>query len=303
VEVAQTAATDAGVIMYKIAISTMALTGKIPAGDHRWAKFNDSFINQELEAIDVVNAIYTGHSYAAWHNGRRCLDNFVCAQHIAVDLETGDQRSTIDYIAASEFVRIYGGLIYTTPSHTTTDPRARIVFFLDKPIANAAAYKTAVGFIYSLFPGSDSACVDASRFFYGSKDCQLEWINNVLPLSHLRRYYTAYKPGEAETAQPDRHKTQPGMRQEATTPTAHTDEKLPRDADVFLDYAIKDSTSEGRNKRGYRLARQLKEIGLSKFDAEVYMRRYQQSVGTAKNHNYTEHEALLNLNSAYTRAN
>lgn len=286
---------------YHIAINEMIITGKIPTGDPRWGKFNDAFINQEVDTLDFANAIYTGHSYAAWHRGRRSIENFLQGQHIAVDMETHDKRSTVDYILAMEFVQVYGGLVYTTPSHTTTDPRARIVFFLDQPIADPAAYKQAIGFVYSLFPGADTACVDCSRFFYGSIDCQMEWLNNVLPLAHLRTYYTRWsrfmttsEPGKTQQQSP------PARSQSKQQPPKTTSDRM--EADALLTYAINDAAGEGRNKRGYRLARQLKEIGVSQFEAENILRRYQQAVARQKQHDYTEQEAMISLKSAYSRA-
>lgn len=177
---------------YKIAINKMKLAGKLPEGDRRWPEFNDSFENLELDIEDIANAIYCGQAYCPHVNGRRNTDNFVCAQYIAVDLETHDERSSMKYLANMELVKVYGGLIYNTPSHTEADPRSRVLFFLDQPLTTAPAYKSAIEFIYTLFPGSDTNCIKASGFFYGSKDCKFEWIDNVFPLAHLRRYYARY---------------------------------------------------------------------------------------------------------------
>lgn len=178
---------------YKIAINTMELTGKLPQGDPRWGKFNDSFVNRELEIFDIANDIFMGRSFSPWHTGRRSVENFQLAQHIGVDMDTEDERSSIDYIKAMDFVSIYGGLIYTTPNHTPEKPRARILFFLDQPITDREAYKSAIGFVYGLFPDPDTACIDCSRFFYGSKNCEIALLDNVLPLAHLRNYYKRFK--------------------------------------------------------------------------------------------------------------
>lgn len=281
---------------YKIAINDMALPGKLPPGDPRWAKLNDSFINRELESLDVANAVYTGYPYAPWFNGRRKDENFICGQHIAVDMESHDERSTIPYLLGQEFVQVYAGLLHTTPSHSEADPRCRIVFFLDQPIANATAYEAAIAFVYGLFPGSDPACVDSSRFFYGSKDCHLEWLDNVLPVHHLRTFYARW---HEQIAVPQ-HRAPEANAQQPMQPPTERGGKL--DANAFLTYAIQDATGEGRNNRGYRLARQLREIGLSQFEAESYLLRYQQAIGHSGPHDYTEQEALTNLKSAYTRA-
>lgn len=280
---------------YKIAINEMALTGKLPQGDGRWARFNDGFVNQELETVEIANAIYSGRAYTAWHNGRRKDENFICAQHIAVDMETHDKYSSVEYLASIDFVRAYGGLIHTTPSHKPDDPRSRVIFFLDKPISDGAAYEVAARFIYSIFPGADIACIDSSRFFYGALNCQIEWIDNVLPVAHLRSFYARH--GKRE--QP-RSRVQ-AAEQRTATPAATMQAPGKLTPDMFLDWALKDASGEGRNNRGYRLARQLKELGLSQFEAETYIRRYQQSVERTGAHNYTEQEALISLRSAYVR--
>lgn len=190
---------------YQIAINKFALTEKLPKGDQRWEAFNTSFENRTLDLIDIANEIYLGHAYTAWHNGRRCTENFLSAQFVAVDMDTKDERSSIDYLAKMEFVRVYGGMIYSTPSHTDAEPRSRVIFLLDQPIETASAYKTAIDFIYSLFPGADGNCIKASGFFYGSHNCRVELIDNVLPIMHMRSYYKRWaktNPQVAQVAQP-----------------------------------------------------------------------------------------------------
>lgn len=173
---------------YKIAINRMA-TGKLPQGDSRWATFNDSFENTEADVMDVTEAIYAGKAYTTWHRGRRKLENFQAAQHIAIDMDTGDERSSMGALLANPIVRMYAGIIHTTPSHTPQAPRARVIFFLDQPITSADAYRTAATFLIAQFPGADTACTDASRFFYGNKGADIWFEYNELPLAHLRTWY------------------------------------------------------------------------------------------------------------------
>jgi hypothetical protein len=154
---------------YRIAINAMALSEKIPPGDSRWERFNLAFVNQELEPVDIANEIYTGHAYTTWMNGKRKLEHFICAQHIAVDMDTGDIRSSFDHLLKHDLVRMYASLMHTTPSHTIECPRARVIFLLDEPITDALGYQRAAKFLIAQF-GADPACSDASRFFYGHKD-------------------------------------------------------------------------------------------------------------------------------------
>lgn len=185
--------------MNKIAFNKMA-TGKLPQGDSRWGEFNDSFVNREMDVVDICNEIYTGHAYTTWHNGRRKTENFVAGQHIAIDMDTEDKRSSIDTLRNHELVKLYGGIIHTTPSHTEQAPRSRVIFLLDEPIPTAAGYTAATTFLMSQFDGNDTVCKDAVRFFYGAKDCDLWFDEAVFPLEHLRTYYRKWAKTEAKAA-------------------------------------------------------------------------------------------------------
>ena len=277
---------------YKIAVSNIALKGKIPAGDKRWGVFNDSFQNLELEPIDIANAIYTGRSITTWHNGRRSLDNFVLGQHIAVDMDSGDNRSTFDTLMQHEFVQMYASMIYTTPSHTPQAPRSRILFLLDSIIEDVNAYQQAAKFVCSLFDGCDSACTDASRFFYGSLNCDIQLVGKFLPLSHLRMHYRRLSKTVAKASmpvvQPIKTIAQPSKPMAEVKP-----EKL-------LEWAVNDAASEGRNKRAFRLGKQLKEVGYTYTEALPIIEMYQQRVETIKREPFTQKEALRTLESAYS---
>lgn len=174
---------------YRIAINSM-VTGKLAKGDPRWSAFTGSFVNQELDLIEVANAIYTGHAYCAWQKTSwRSTENFLCGQHIAVDMDTKDERSTVDALAMHPLVRLYGALIHTSPSHTPDAPRARVIFFLDRPIESPLGYTTAATFLMSQFDGHDTVCKDPSRFFYGAQNCEIWFKEGELPINHLRHYY------------------------------------------------------------------------------------------------------------------
>lgn len=194
-------------VKYRIAINKMA-TGKLPQGDPRWDAFNNSFVNRELEPVEIANEIYTGHAYTTWMTGKRKLEHFICAQHIAVDMDTGDVRSSFDALMQHDLVRMYAGLMHTTPSHTNEAPRARVIFLLDAPIADALGYQQAAKFLIAQF-GADPACSDASRFFYGCKDCDMRLLENVLPLTHLRRFYRKFAQQMQPATAPQRPTTPP----------------------------------------------------------------------------------------------
>jgi hypothetical protein len=190
--------------MCRVAINEM-VTEKLPPGDPRWKQFTGSFRNREVDVIDFCNEIYTGHAYTTWQKEAwRSSENFQLGQHLAVDLDTEDKRSTIDELRKHELVSLYGGIIHTSPSHTAQAPRARVIFLLDQPITTAEGYTAASNFMIAQF-GSDSVCKDPSRFFYGAKGCELWFDEGVLPLSHLRTYYkqwAAKQPKQKPRKQP-----------------------------------------------------------------------------------------------------
>ncbi len=199
--VASIRARDSTVKTIRIAINRMA-TGKLPQGDPRWASFNDNFLNCERELVDLANDIYTGHAYTTWHQGRRSIENFLLAEHIAIDMDSGDERSSFDTLLKHDLVRMYGSLIHTTPSHANHAPRARVLFLLDEPITDAVGYQAAAKFLVSQFDGADEHCTDASRFFYGAFDCDIWLSENYLPVRQLRRFYRQWGKHHRPTPPP-----------------------------------------------------------------------------------------------------
>lgn len=187
---------------YKVAISNIPLTKKILPGDPIWKQFNSSFDNMELSAEMVMDKVWKGHSLTTWHrNNWRTSENFQCGQHIGLDFDAGDKTSSLEHLSRDKFISKYGAFLYTTPSHTAEAPRARAIFVLDTPIMQAKNYTLAVSAILWLFGTADRQCKDAVRFFYGSKDCEVDWINQILPLDVVKKLIVNYR----ETGLQERH--------------------------------------------------------------------------------------------------
>lgn len=179
---------------YKMAFSTIAPDGKIPPGSDLWPKFNASFVNQELEMIEIANEIYTGHPFTTWHRNKwRNNKNYEIGQHIGIDFDTEDERSSLQYLRKDKFAQKYAAMIYTTPSHTVQAPRARVLFVLDTPIHQAKNYADAVAALLWLFGTADRQCKDPCRFFYGSLNCDIEYLQNELPLEKVKQIIKQYK--------------------------------------------------------------------------------------------------------------
>lgn len=160
-----------------------------------WEDFNCGFVNVELDILQLCNAIYIGRSFCPWMNGKRSVDNFMLGQHIGVDMDTNDERSSIEELVRHPLVQGYGAIIYETPNHTDYQPRARVIFPLDEPIKSAEGYKAAIEVVTALFDDPDSSCVDSARFFFGNgklgfyRHTDGIWFDPdaCLPVSELRR--------------------------------------------------------------------------------------------------------------------
>ena len=200
----------------KIAFSTIPLRAKIADAEPLWADFTRSFRNLELSTIDIANEIYTGHAFTTWHKNQwRHSSNYQAGQHIGLDFDTGDEQSTLAYLVKDKFVSKYAALIYTTPSHQPHAPRARLLFLLDHPIYQAQNYVQAVKSLLWLFGTADAKCKDTCRLFYGSIGCEVEYLDNRLPLAKLKEIIAqSQQEMSASGPRPE------GARRERETPLA-----------------------------------------------------------------------------------
>lgn len=184
---------------YKIAIGP-PLRGKIPPGSPYWNEFNGDFTNQEVKLSELATNVYNGRPFTTWHNGWRHSKNYILGQHLGVDFDTEDKRSSIPHLLKDPFIQKYASLLYTTPSHTIDAPRARVVFLIDTPIHQAKNYALAAASLLWLFSTADRQCKDAVRFFYGAgTGADMELLPGILPLEKLREVIGQYQRTGAKT--------------------------------------------------------------------------------------------------------
>lgn len=188
---------------YKIAIGPVT-AAKLPKnGD--WQTFNGAFQNLELTASEIAIALYAGRPITTWHkNNWRDSSNYICGQHLGIDCDTEDERSTIPHLLSIPLVADYGSILHTTPSHTPEKPRARVVFLLDTPIMQAANYtNAATALLWSFGAAADTSCKDASRFFYGCKphDADIRVLDYRMPIVKIQEIIKTWQTATAQETQ------------------------------------------------------------------------------------------------------
>lgn len=177
-----------------IAVSTIQCYKKIPPGDKLWNKFNASFVNKELSVSGIMDSIYEGYPVTTQHkNNWRTTENYLKGQHLALDFDSEDQTSSIEYLIKDRFISKYGTFIHTTISHKPEAPRARVFFLLEEPIMQAKNYTLASAALLWLFGTADRQCKDAARFYYGAPGCTMEFIGNFLDIGTIKKIISDYK--------------------------------------------------------------------------------------------------------------
>ena len=118
-------------------------------------KLSGTFENLDLSVDELATEVSQGHAFCAQHSRKwRKKENFLQAGFLAVDI---DHRLTIPEALNHPFVQAFGGLIYTSPSHTEEYHRFRIVFELEQPITDRQTMGQAYTGLILKF-GADGAC-------------------------------------------------------------------------------------------------------------------------------------------------
>ena len=97
---------DLATTTYKVAIGPVT-HAKIKPGDlPAWRAFNSAFANEELPQLGICDALYTGHPITTWHKDHwRASRNYLLGQHIGIDFDTGDQRSSLPHLLKDHFIK------------------------------------------------------------------------------------------------------------------------------------------------------------------------------------------------------
>ena len=196
---------------------------KVKPGDGRFWKFNMTFQTTRLTLPKLLAAIRQGYAWTAPHRRirhrrptrnkphyrttYRVKANVIGSQLLALDSDTGDDRSHFDSLLADPFIGRYASLLHATASSTPASPRTRIVFLLEAPL-RPDAYEQALRALLHRYPFCDQSVNHAAAVFYGARDCAYRLTGNRLPLSSLNdaiiQPYTAFLERERARREAER---------------------------------------------------------------------------------------------------
>ncbi len=105
--------------------------------------------------------------------GARLKENFVSADFLVLDIDEGlsiqESEKRIENLG-------YTCLCVVTTSHTPENHRYRLILPLSRTISKIEEFEASILALMELFPESDKACKDCSRFFFSSTLDDGYWI-------------------------------------------------------------------------------------------------------------------------------
>ncbi|MFM0390772.1 plasmid replication protein, CyRepA1 family [Paraburkholderia phytofirmans] len=143
--------------------------------------FTTGFENGEFTIEELAAYINQGYAVTAQHKGRKRDANFTCSDLLMVDIDKG---WTVEEARENPYIQQYAALLYTTANHTPEKHRFRVVFVLNRTIADAREMVAAYDGVVRKF-GGDGSCKEPCRGFFGSLGSNPIIFGNVLPDNEL----------------------------------------------------------------------------------------------------------------------
>lgn len=195
--------------MVQVAVSNIALAQKPDKGNPVWKKLTSSYRNVDVPIIELANLIWTGHSFTCRlkpnANGTIWREQaaFDGAQHLCLDFDTNDIRSSIEQLLKDPFIKRWAALLYSSFSSLPLEGkyRTRVVFFFpdDELIRQAKNYVLAAKALLWMFGTADPQCSDPARPWLGTNRGEM-YVNTGddfeprrLPLDHIRDLAQRYE--------------------------------------------------------------------------------------------------------------
>lgn len=168
-------------IKFRLAIRT-DIKNK-PAGDILKTTAS-GWSNVDITLPDLIGSISSGFPFThQFSNGYRKGSNFAGTNVLIADI---DGTLPLERALADPFIKHHATLIYTTPSHTETENRYRILFHLKREIYHGESYEALYTALMKRVP-TDPAARSCAQFFFGNSEAIFHQIGKSLDSESINK--------------------------------------------------------------------------------------------------------------------
>ena len=156
-------------------------------------QFNSDYLNPvDVDSLDAFKGICT-HDYvcASYKDNHRCKENFLSATCVPFDIDndhSDKQEHWLDIKDVSNFFYGVPFLVQYSRNHMrqkgskSPRPRFHVIFPIDE-ITNEEDYRNLKVRIHSIFPYVDEKALDSARFFYGTDNPEVDYVDGYRSLT------------------------------------------------------------------------------------------------------------------------
>ena len=151
---------------------------KDKAGEREKKLTGTGWENAQLTVKQLMSHIGKGFPFThQFAGGRRMTENFLGAEILVADIDKG---MSLAEALKHPFVQNHASFMYTTPNHTDSHNRFRIVFVLERRIFDSAGYRALYEALMTEIP-TDPATKSCAQFFFGNSQAQFYRIGKSIP--------------------------------------------------------------------------------------------------------------------------
>ncbi len=156
-------------------------------------QFNTNYLNPiEVDDIETFKSICT-HDYvcASYKNNYRCKANFLSANCVPFDIDNDHSDSKDDWLDVKDvadffydvpFLVQYSRHHMKQKDNKSPRPRFHVIFPIDE-MTSEEDYRNLKVRIHSIFPYVDEKALDSARFFYGTDNPKVDYVDGYRNLT------------------------------------------------------------------------------------------------------------------------
>lgn len=156
-------------------------------------QFNTNYLNPiEIDDIETFKSICT-HDYvcASYKNNYRCKANFLSANCVPFDIDNDHSDKPEDWLDIKDVSSFFYGVPFLVQysrhhmkqkDNKSPRPRFHVIFPINE-ITNEEDYRNLKVRIHSIFPYVDEKALDSARFFYGTDNPEVDYVDGYRSLT------------------------------------------------------------------------------------------------------------------------